>query len=747
VEDSSRVDDVAILELKDREALRDVPKNDPSLRRFVIAVSVGWAVVTLPYLWFLTDLWTASPSFLRSFIPNLSDLYDLQARAMLHGHLYTPKGSLGYEAFVHDGKQYTYFGLFPSLLRIPVFLFTHSLDGRLSALSILLAWLLTGTFSILSLWRVRLFVRGPAMLGRAEAASYGILIATIMGGSVLINLAANPWVYSEDIAWGTALTFGALFELMGVLEAPSWNRILAAGGFILAAELTRGSVGLGCVAGAVLVAIWLALGRAGQENRRWSLPALLAGVIPLLAGFAVSYAKFGVISSYPLQDQLFYKHYLSSIKGSYFSLRYVPTTTAAYFGFPGLHISNIFPFITLPLQPAKAVGHVQLYGTDEVPSIPASTPLLFLLTIWGVIAAFRPTVKLRTRLTSVPLLAAAVPCGVILIFGFLDQRFLGDFLPLFALGSFVGLTDLWSRIDARGFPLRLTMLSAVALLGLFGVVANMAMESTPNGWWSFYQAHRFVSFQKQVSDSTGKPLASNVVQTQTLPASASLDELYTTGYCSALYIRPSSGVRTWLTVEKTPGQKNPLCRSIVKLRFGAPYGTGATAGTGTQLARVGAIGGFSRDGYDYNIYDLDGYSEQRAATAIYHNHPVAGLAMTMRYNPIYNSAQIEIPNAPGLPPVNLGAPYGTGATPGSGTQIPGVGAVGGFFKGGYYYNIYDLDGYSQQRAAAAIYDNHPTAGLSIMRQYNSRYDSTEIEIPNAPNQPAFTIPRGAVKQL
>ncbi len=184
------------------------PARGSGVGRFTIAVTVGGLVVAIPYLWLLTDLWNKSPTLFRTVIANhsLSNFYDLQARAIFQGHLYVPKGSLGQEAWIHGGRQYTYFGLFPSILRMPVLLFTHSLDGRLTAPSMLLAWLVTGLFSSLLLWRVRVLVRGPVSIGWGEAATYGLLVATILGGSVLMNLAASPWVYSEDIAWSVALS-------------------------------------------------------------------------------------------------------------------------------------------------------------------------------------------------------------------------------------------------------------------------------------------------------------------------------------------------------------------------------------------------------------------------------------------------------------------------------------------------------------------------------------------------------------
>ena len=71
-------------------------------------------------------------------------------------------------------------------------------------------------------------------MGRAEAATFGILIAAQLGGSVLIYLGANPWVFSEDKAWSVALSVGALFTLLGVLERPSWQRVTVCGLIILA---------------------------------------------------------------------------------------------------------------------------------------------------------------------------------------------------------------------------------------------------------------------------------------------------------------------------------------------------------------------------------------------------------------------------------------------------------------------------------------------------------------------------------
>jgi hypothetical protein len=543
----------------------------PSVGRFAWAVVIGGAVVTLPYLWVLTDLWSGSPSLFRTVVSKgtLSNFYDLQARAMFHGHLYVPKRSLGVEAFVHAGRQYTYFGLFPSILRMPILAFTHSMDGRLTAPSLLLAWLVTGLFSSLLLWRVRWLVRGPAVLSRAEATTYGVLVATILGGSVLMNLAANPWVYSEDIAWSVALTLGSLFALLGVLEAPSWGRVSAAGLLILATNLNRGSTGYGCVVGAVLAAVWLAAGREGAEKRRWWWPVLLAGLIPLAIAFSVSWAKFGTFNSVPLQDQIAFQQYHT--KSSGFGLQYLPTNLLAYVGGTGFHVSSVFPFITLPLYSARPVGGVMLFGNQSVATVPGSTPLLFLLTIWGFITVCLRRPAGSTRTIAVVLIAAAAPAAAILVFGFVAERFTGDILPLLVVGSMLGLVDLWRRLEHSSRSIRKGAVTLVVVLGLFGVVANTAMSVTPTGWWSNQQFVHYLQFQKTAGDLIGRPLADSVVRGTSLPRSAPRGELFIQGDCAGLYVFAPNGVRSWarvgglsphVTASTDPGSS--LCRSLLR---------------------------------------------------------------------------------------------------------------------------------------------------------------------------------------
>ncbi len=567
--------------------------------RFISAVCIGLAAVVVPFLWVLMDLWNGPPSLLRTAEPNgyASNFYDLQARAMFHGHLSIVPGALKGEAFVHDGRQYTYFGLFPSLIRMPILAVTHSLDGRLTAPLMLIAWLLTAIFSAALIWRIRILARGTGELGGVEAAAYGVLVATIMCGSVLVSLASAPWVFSEDLAWSVALTVGTMFALVGVVERPSMGRVVVSGCLILGANLTRGSTGYACVLGAVLVAGWLALGRGESANRRWAPPMMVAGLVPLAIGSAVTYAKFGILFGLPVSAQIVYQafglnHFGS---GNYFGLHYVPSTLRAYFQPFGLRLSPVFPFVTLPSAPAAAVGGVFLYGTDRTASVPSSMPLLLCGGLWGTVSSFRPQLPGGLSRLRVVLIAAAAAGGTVIIYGWIENRFLADFLPFLILASAVGFVDFWRRLETRNRSVRTIVLAVVTVLGAFGIVANLGMSTTPQAIWSSTQDLHYVEVQKSISDLTGGPLSDNIVRGDSLPIIASADQLFIAGNCAALYIsdgnvpadrHPTFPARVvelgtvWYPVELGSAVLHTL-----DITF---HGSAVVPGTGVTLVSVGA---------------------------------------------------------------------------------------------------------------------------------------------------------------
>jgi Bacterial Ig domain len=543
------------------------------LRRFKRVALVAVLAALVPYLWVLWDLWTGKvdPFRVAGGSANPASLiYDEQARAMLHGKLSLPTGSIGTEAFIHDGRTYTYFGIFPSLIRMPVLLFTHSLDGRLCAPSMLAAWIVTACFTSLLVWRIRIAIRGPVALRWPEAVSYGLLIFSVLAGSVLMSLASLPWVYEEDEAWGVALAVGTLFVLLGLVERPSWHRLTACGVLVLLTNLNRGTTGYACILGTFLFAAWFFLGRAGPERRRWALPLVGVGLLALVVGCVINVAKFSQLFGYPSSEQLLYSQFgMGRINGGKrFSLHFLPSTLQAYLSPLDLRVSSVFPFLSFPSVPAQMTAHTQLFNRGDTTSVTASMPLLFLAGAWGVVATFGRGLPMLVRSFRLLLLTAALTAGAMMIYGSIFERFLGDFMPLLILASAIGVVDLWRRLDGKTLPGRI-LVSALAVLALFGFVANVGIAVTPSRYWSETQAHNFVHAEQVISDVTGHPLSRDVVRTDPLtgskPGQAPIGQLFIQGHCRSLSIAYENESKInpapWLQVEHAP--HTPICDSLI----------------------------------------------------------------------------------------------------------------------------------------------------------------------------------------
>ena len=507
----------------DMETPKDAPLQsllDAGRRRFTWASLLAIALMAVPFVWILWSLW-GPPNPLRNTAFE-DNFYELQARAMFHGHLHLANGAIGIEGFVHAGRTYTYFGLFPSIIRMPILLVTSGLDNKLSALYMLFAWLLTGLFASLLLWRVRYMVRGDSVMGRSEATGYGILMATLMGGTIWMLLAATPFVFNEDIAWSICLTVGSLFALLGVIERPSWGRVVASGVLILCANLDRATTGWACVVGAGLIAVWFFFGFGGQENRRWFIPVLASGLIPLAIACAVNYAKFGVLFGVSNFDQVwthinaYRRKFLAANHNAEEGTIFVPTNIVTYFRPDGLGLSRVFPFMSLPASPPTALNGVLFDRLYRTASLPASTPLLFLLGVWGLVTAFRPRAIGQVARTRLLLLASGSAGAALLLWGYIAPRYLGDFVPFLVLASAVAVADIFRRLETRTRRVRVGSLVTIGVVALFSITANVGMAIAPNEEWDTTQVLNYVQAQKTVSDLTGHPLESEVVRGQLL---------------------------------------------------------------------------------------------------------------------------------------------------------------------------------------------------------------------------------------
>jgi hypothetical protein len=233
-----------------------------------------------------------------------SQFFDLQAEAIRDGHLWVPKEGLGIEGFEVDGKTYLYFGIFPALLRLPVLLITDDYTGKLTLISMALAWVVLVVVGTRLFWLLRECLARPRHLTRLEAVLAGLFLAGVFGGSVVTFDASLPWVYHEVYLWSLASVVGSLYWLLRVLREPSPTAISWLFVFVLVASLTRTTGGWAVCLVTLVAGLWLLTGRLHQGARRTGVAVLAAALVPWGAAVVVNYLKFKHPFLFPLEDQV-----------------------------------------------------------------------------------------------------------------------------------------------------------------------------------------------------------------------------------------------------------------------------------------------------------------------------------------------------------------------------------------------------------------------------------------------------------
>lgn len=527
--------------------------------RLTRACTFGAVAGFIPYL---AVLWDFGVRPLRTMTANgiNADFFDIQARALFHGNLDVPAGSLGIEAFVVDGRHYMYFPPFLAVLRMPILLITDRLDGKLTALSMILGWVVLAVALSTLISRIRANLRGDAPVGRLEATGFGLLMASITGGSALVFIASQPWVYHEVYIWSAALAVGTAASLIAAWDDPSWRRVVVTFGFVLATMLTRLPAGWALAFAVTATGMWFVISRRGRPDgavwRRagWSLVG--AGGLTLVIGSAINWAKFRHPYMFPIEDHVWSqfsahrKIVLAFNNGRIDGPQFFWTNLVSYFRPDGMRFVPFFPFVTPPATPPTAVGDVLLDESFRTGSVPALMPLLFVLAVWGFVVALRRRGPLGVASLRIPLLGTLLMTGGVMVFGYIAQRYTSEFIPVLAVGSVIGFTDLARRLHGRTLLVRKAVLGGIAVLASYGMVANVAVGLVNERQsWRGDRLEQLIGIQHGISSITGNPLDRMVEQVGQLPADGAADELAIVGDCDALYVGTGETSGAWIPVQ------------------------------------------------------------------------------------------------------------------------------------------------------------------------------------------------------
>jgi hypothetical protein len=523
------------------------PSDAAARRSFSRACALGGGIAAIAFIWMVA---IGRLDLLQSHL--LDGFYDSQAHALLAGHWDIPRDQLGFEAFVIGNRTYTYFGPWPSLLRMPIEIFTHRFDGRLTQLSLLIAFAVFMVATARLLWRIREVARGAQPVTRAERIGLVVFMLVSGAGSVVLFLASRPVVYHEAELWGAAWAIAAFAAILEFELRPTTRAVVWSGVFTGLALLTRGSVGLGPFVALALVlagrawAWWRARTDDGHTRERTFVgPLSIALVVPLALYAYVNEARFGTLFSLPIDKQIattidpHRPHIFAGTHGSLFAPKFVPTDLVALLRPNALAFTRVFPYVTFPARP-QVLGHITFAAIDPTTSMPAVMPFLFVLAVIGAVMCFRARYA-PLRVLAIGGLVGGL--GVVTI-PFISQRYLSDFMPLLIVLAGAGMYWVLGMHGRLGTGL----LVAFALLAAFSVAVNFGLALVYQRAYSPFtdesERAAFVRFERAAPGGSHMPVRYGA----TLPKPLAGGTLFVLGNCDGVYWSDGAA---WHAIERT----------------------------------------------------------------------------------------------------------------------------------------------------------------------------------------------------
>ncbi len=442
-------------------------------RNRFIAVCVGVMVVCV-YGW--CTRWTFDLSF--SAYIRSDSFFTAQADALIRGRLWVDPKSMDTvsECWYNAGKCYGYFGLTPSLLRIPILLV---IGPTTQSFDIFMIPLAAGLAFGASLDLCRQFARPMAQ--QVRGAVFMCVAALTLGpGSVLILL-ADPWLYQEAIVWSIAGVMLAVNCYWRWLHSNNARFLALAVVFcIFAASARPTTLLVGVVLGiAVLIAHRQHVGL--RSNVAVGAVGLI--VLPALFCFGVLFLKFGQPS--PPADK--YRnptgeeveptgpcnHLIENHP------KFLPTNLFAYFRPDAVRLYKDWPNVRFRFNNFCIGPDSPTYlwplktGDMYVERTTSLTDTMPIPVLAAGIASFAAVRRRKTKELAV--LAAVATIGLMAGSTFaMTSRYLGDFYPLLATGLAMSATVLGTA-KRKSTPVTLTYIVLVLVLVPWSLLANASL--------------------------------------------------------------------------------------------------------------------------------------------------------------------------------------------------------------------------------------------------------------------------------
>jgi hypothetical protein len=504
-----------------------------------------------------------------------NNFYDEQARAFWHLRLDVPAAVAGPEGFLIHGATYLYYGPLLALVRMPFVLFGHGIDGRLTRVSMIVAFAAacTATFH---LGRHVARAMGPHSHRRVP------MLVVSVAVSPLLALAGWTSVYHETELWAFALFITTIALLAGAHTEPSTAAITWAAIASVATVLTRASVGYGAMAAVVITGVLL----WRRQQRSLAVRAVGIALGGCVVNVAVNLAKFGTLLDLPADRQLLTLQdphraaWFAGTGGSFFSTRFIPTTVVQYLRPDGVRLERLVPFVRFgPL--AHLFGSYPLEGNTPASSLTSSATVLFVAAVIGAVVVVRQR-QWHVWPWMLAALVAAVPTFMI---GFVANRYLTDLLPLLVIPAAFAFAA-WEmrrvRLARGGF----------LVLAVWGAWCNVSLAV----WTSELKNPSFTSLRYHLDDTVFGGSPPSVVRVAAGVRAPRDGVVGIDGECDGLYVAEQG---KWVGLERADGVRRArgTFHSAAGTIFTSPDGVLELVPTGSgAVARWTPVGGTPVDG-------------------------------------------------------------------------------------------------------------------------------------------------------
>jgi hypothetical protein len=377
---------------------------------------------------------------LKNPIDGRAHFFTAQADALIHGNSYVnPIFLAGFQGECLDyfGKCYGYFGLVPSILRIPLLPFSNDDLKGVNPF-----WMITASFLLYIIFANLLAVGLLRYLGTQVSVLFFSFIQISIYASPVLFLITNPYVYYEAILWAISFAFACLYFQIRFLENGLGRNLYLALIFGLLTIHSRVVEGIGVLLSLLLVLYWFRLRKMLSKSIFFINQSLI--FIVLLSVPVLNFLRFGEfqpnitnhhggVNADPYRETFF-----EAV--GVFRIQRIPKLFTAYI-FPNFeNWIGGFAFTPNNYVLNLLVLKAPLYSVEQSEYFsPFSSTFMFtfVLAIFGLYFLTKTNIKDPLSLI---VLGNFASCLFISANIGATQRYLNDFWPFFFILSIIGLS-------------------------------------------------------------------------------------------------------------------------------------------------------------------------------------------------------------------------------------------------------------------------------------------------------------------